>query len=209
MSALRHLPNALTLFRLVLAGVFFVVLNTYQYPEGPGVSLACAVAVFGLAALTDWLDGFLARRWQVETAFGRIMDPFCDKVLVLGAFIYLAGPRFADPRSAEHVVTASGVYPWMVATMLARELLVTAIRAELEERGIRFGANIWGKLKTTLQLICVPIVIVIVAFDPHVDGRSGLAIGRDVLVYATVIATVASGVPYVTGAIRAAKGSGV
>ena len=90
----RSLPNALTLLRLVLAAGFFATLNAYRYPDHNTAWAAVAIAIFIAAAVTDAFDGYLARKWDVISQFGRLMDPFCDKVLILGAFIYLAGPRF-------------------------------------------------------------------------------------------------------------------
>jgi len=202
----RQLPNLLTLLRLALAAVFFIVLNQYRYgedhPDGTLV-LAASLVLFVLAAATDWLDGFLARRWQVESRFGRIMDPFCDKVLVIGAFIYLAGPRFVIPpraESGELLTMVTGIYPWMAVVILARELLVTAIRGELEHRGTAFGATIFGKLKMSLQSTTVPVVLVIAWLDPV--QHSWVAYLRDVLVYATVLVTIFSGLPYLVSASR-------
>lgn len=208
----RQVPNALTLFRLVLAMVFFLVLNQYRYGTGTAVEdhtcLLVAMVLFIFAAVTDWLDGYLARKWNVETTFGRIMDPFCDKVLVLGAFIYLSGPRFIIPQAVERgdfFTMVSGVYPWMVALMLARELLVTSIRGQMESQGVKFGAQLWGKIKTVLQLIAVPIIILLVWLDPFKAGHEWMGYVRDVLVYACVVATVFSGWPYVVSAIKAMK----
>ena len=199
----------LTLLRLVLAAAFFIVLNQYRYQSGgPGWVLPIAIVLFVLAALTDVLDGYLARRWQVESRFGRIMDPFCDKVLVIGAFIYLMGARFVIPERAadgEFFNMVSGVYPWMVAVILARELLVTGIRGELEGTGIKFGANWSGKLKMILQSIAIPLVLLIVYIDPEAPGHGWLGAVRDVLVYATVFITVLSGVPYIFAAGRVMK----
>ena len=201
----RQLPNQLTLLRLVLAAVFFLVLNQYRYDTGRGDTgswgLYLAVAVFIVAALTDALDGYLARRWKAESTFGRIMDPFCDKVLIIGAFIYLAGPRFVDPDAVvrgDFFTMSTGVYPWMVVVILARELLVTGIRGELEGVGTAFASNWWGKAKMILQSIAIPIVLIIVQLDPAADGREWLRWPRDVLVYATVLATLLSGIPYIT-----------
>ena len=215
----RQLPNVLTLLRLVLAAVFFVVLNQYRYDVGPADrhpwALLAAIAIFILAALTDTADGYLARRWEVESTFGRIMDPFCDKILIIGAFIYLAGPRFVDPAvypsdpARETFFAAilpgnmvTGVYPWMVVVILARELLVTGIRGELEGQGVRFGANWSGKLKMILQSIAIPVVLLLVHLDPNVGGHGWMVIVRNALVYATVAATALSGVPYINSAVR-------
>lgn len=207
----RHVPNSLTILRLLLAGVFFVILNQYRYPVGPDWALPAAIAVFVLAALSDTLDGYLARRWKVETAFGRIMDPFCDKVLVIGSFVYLAGPRFVIPErvgEGDWLNMATGVYPWMVAVVLARELLVTSIRGVLEGAGLRAGALFLGKLKMILQSLVVPILLLIVWLDPrlpHDPTSHWLPIVRDALVYATVLITLLSGWPYVTGAAAALR----
>lgn len=199
----RYLPNALTLIRLILAAGFFLVLNLYRYPVGPDWALAGACLLFLAAAVTDALDGYLARRWHVESTFGRIMDPFCDKVLILGAFIYLAGPRFVIPHKAyEHAFfnMISGVYPWMVALMLARELLVTAVRGEIETHQTPFPARLSGKLKMILQSLVVPAVLVIVWLNPLRPHYAWLAWLRDILIYATVLVTFVSGLPYVAEA---------
>lgn len=210
----RQIPNQLTILRLFLAAAFFLVLNFYRYKAGPDAVLLAAGLLFVAAAFTDWLDGYLARRWHAESSFGRIMDPFCDKVLVLGAFIYLSGPRFVDPGHVEgpgfyNIIRgnmSSGVYPWMVAAILARELLVTGIRGELEGRGVKFGANLFGKLKMVLQSVAIPVVLFIVWLDPQPHDRLWLAVTRNVLVFATVLVTVVSGWPYVIGAARAMRG---
>lgn len=205
----RHLPNQITLLRLVLATVFFVVLNQYRYHPADGSPdtgiIWASIVLFICAALTDILDGYLARRWKVESAFGRIMDPFVDKVLIIGAFVFLTGPRFVMPHHAVHPILslnmATGVYPWMVVVILGRELLVTGLRGELEGQGVRFGANVFGKLKMFLQSFTIPMILLLVWIDPSINP--GAAWTRDVLVYATVIATILSGVPYILAARRA------
>ncbi|MFP4143975.1 MAG: CDP-diacylglycerol--glycerol-3-phosphate 3-phosphatidyltransferase [Phycisphaeraceae bacterium] len=207
----RQIPNQLTVLRLFLAAVFFLVLNRYRYPVSAEWPLVVATILFILAAITDTLDGYYARKWQVESTFGRIMDPFCDKVLVIGAFIYLAGPRFVDPEAVEqgHFFTMiSGVYPWMVAVILARELLVTGIRGELEGQGVQFGAGPAGKLKMILQSVAVPVVLLIVLIDPRGDGWRWLSWVRDAIVYLTVFVTVVSGIPYVFRAASSMAAAG-
>src|SRR5262249_32747471 len=96
-----HLPNLLTCARVVFACAFFVALSLWTYEDSParygiGVdwTLLAAMLVFVLAAVTDALDGYLARRWDAVSVFGRIMDPFADKLLVIGAFVFLASPAF-------------------------------------------------------------------------------------------------------------------
>lgn len=218
MLARKNIPNLLTMLRLVLAAAFFVVLAYYKFDHDRYTLLLPAIVLFIFAAMTDWLDGLLARRWQVESKFGRIMDPFCDKVLIIGALCFLAGPGFAQiltnffdgaPAGLRQI---SGVYPWMVVIIIARELLVTGIRGEMESTGHKFGANIWGKLKMILQAIVIPIVLLIVyLIDADIylvdtDWYIGaLRLTRDILVYATIVVTVLSGLPYVTGAYRVAK----
>ena len=131
----QQIPNILTLLRVVFAGCFFGALSLYRFPETGIFWGNVAIGLFVIAAITDALDGHLARRWKVVSNFGRIMDPFCDKVLVLGAFIYLSGGRFMVKEwfDDDRLLTmASGVYPWMVVVILARELFVTSIRGVTE-----------------------------------------------------------------------------
>jgi len=214
MDMYRNLPNQLTVLRLVLAGAFLVVLNQYRFhSETPGEFLLIAMGLFLAAALTDLLDGYLARRWEVESTFGRIMDPVCDKVLVIGAFIYLAGPRFIIPSDVPEGVQQylelnmiTGVYPWMGVVILARELLVTAVRGELEGGGSKFGATVFGKTKMVLQSVTVPAVLGIAWWlDPMTtpEAYPWLTWPRDILVYATVLVTVLSGIPYILQAGKA------
>ena len=209
----KQLPNYLTMARLLFSLIFFIALSFYRYPDtNPGL-LDLALALFIIAAVTDWLDGALARRWKTTSAFGRIMDPVCDKVLVIGAFVFLAGPMFTIPEAqpltdqllTSHPATTprmiSGVYPWMVVLILGRELLVTAIRGYMESEGIAFGASWSGKAKMILQSIVIPILLLIVAhFDPL--NHSGIRVLQTVLVYLTLTVTVVSGLPYIRRAMH-------
>ena len=205
---MQHVPNLLTMARVVLSAVFFLILNQYRYPIANPAILWVAMAIYIIAALTDIADGYLARKYKVESTFGRIMDPFADKVLNIGAFIYLAGSRFVDPAAVEagkFFTMISGVYPWMVVVILARELLVTGIRGEMEGRGIKFGANIFGKLKTLLQCIGIPFLIGIVAVGPNAEGRGWWVYVQWFWAYGIVITTVLSGIPYVRNAYTAVQ----
>ncbi|HWB20502.1 MAG TPA: CDP-alcohol phosphatidyltransferase family protein [Phycisphaerales bacterium] len=204
----RIFPNALTVLRLFLAGAFFAALNAYRYPSEDPVLANVAIALFIIAAITDAYDGYLARKWNVQSTFGRIMDPFCDKVLILGAFVYLAGPRFVVPQWVEQgnfFTMATGVYPWMVVVILARELLVTSIRGVVEGMG-QSGASHWaGKAKMILQCIIVPIILFLVVNFHTADQTWAMWICH-ILVYLTLLVTLWSGVPYVTALPRLMRG---
>jgi len=128
------------------------------------------------------------------------MDPVVDKVLVLGAFVFLAGPQFVDPADPTYNVT--GVYPWMVVILLVRELLVTSIRATLESARIEFSAMGAGKAKMILQSVAVPVLLGLVWLGPKEPWAQWV---RDVLVWAVVVVTILSGLPYITGAMKAVR----
>lgn len=149
-----NLPNQITMARLILAIVFFVLLGNFNVQHPNTKILDVCLMVFIIAGITDWLDGYLARKTNQVTSLGRILDPFVDKVLVCGAFIFFAGSDFvyqADHSLASHNVTA--VAPWMVVVIVARELLVTVVRGFSESRGQIFGADVLGKVKTITQMI--------------------------------------------------------
>ena len=200
----RNLPNALTILRVFLAAGFFASLNAYRYPDINLGWANLAIGLFIAAAITDALDGYLARKWRVESIFGRIMDPFCDKILIIGAFMYMTGPRFAveEFKDGEAIIRmATGVYPWMVVLILARELLVTGIRDVVESEGVSFGSKWSGKAKMILQSITLPIILFLVVNLPP----SEFAWVRHVcdgLVYLTLLVTVWSGIPYIVGLRR-------
>jgi CDP-diacylglycerol--glycerol-3-phosphate 3-phosphatidyltransferase len=209
----RHVPNALSCFRLVLAAVFFLLLSFYQY-EGRGdpVLLSSAFLVYVVALVTDWLDGYLARKWDAGSAFGRVVDPFADKILVLGAFIFFAGKNFIIPERAEQhaaispwvVKTITGVAPWMVVLLLARELLVTTLRGASEAAGQSFGAVWAGKFKMGFQSGTVLAILTFVAFYKWLGDHGYLRyaeIVRDVGIWGTVVITLYSGVSYVQKAV--------
>jgi len=203
-----RLPNALTAARVLLALVFFAVLWIGLADRPPGIRvdqrpawLWIAAGLFAFAAITDALDGYLARRWNAVSAFGRIMDPFADKLLVLGAFVMLASPALADATDAGWA-QASGVHAWMVALILARELFVTSARGYYEGLGVDFSAGIAGKLKMVLQSVCVPAVLILLA----TLGAKGGRLAIDLIVWGTLVVTLWSLVPYAIRAARAGAG---
>lgn len=203
---LKHIPNLLTGLRLVLAFVFFAMLSRYQYERlGALAYLNIAMILYLVALITDFFDGYLARRWKAEGAFGRITDPFVDKVLVLGSFIFFAAKNFVIPFASPeniptNVKTITGVTPWMVVILLARELLVTTFRGASEGKGQQFGAQFSGKVKMTLQSITILVILAFVNFHGRLEtaGYDVLAERiRDGFIWATVIVTVYSGLLYV------------
>ena len=197
----QHLPNILTMMRVVFAAGFFGALSFYRFPTTGVMWGNIAVGLFVIAAVTDALDGALARKWDVVSNFGRIMDPFCDKVLVLGAFVYLSGGRFMVEEwfAEERLLTmASGVYPWMVVVILSRELFVTSIRGVAESQGIAFGAKFSGKLKMVFQSIAIPIVLFLVVNFPLTEYAWIFWLCNG-LMWSTILITIWSGLPYLIG----------
>ncbi len=176
-----NIPNQLTASRFVLAIALFVLIAQEEW--------VWCIGVFALAALTDWLDGYLARRWELGSTLGRNLDPLVDKILICGAFTFLIP------------VAGAAVYPWMVVVVISRELVVTSLRSFFETRGGKFGADWLGKLKMGLQcaaLLAVFLHLALPEVAPETYSRSWVLIMllRDVLLYAMVIATVLSGLQY-------------
>ena len=187
-----NLPNQITLARLVLAIVFFVLLSQYAQQTPRPWMLDVAVIIFIVAALTDILDGYIARRFGLVTPLGRVLDPFVDKVLICGAFILFVGPQFVDAEG--HNVTE--VSSWMVVVIVGRELLVTGLRGFNESRGREFGASLHGKLKMWMQSIAAPAVLFIVAHEASWGGPAWAVVVKKVLVWATVVVTALSTIQY-------------
>jgi phosphatidylglycerophosphate synthase len=208
----RHIPNALTASRLLLALVFFTLLALYQY-EGRGDPwlLNIAFLIYVAALVTDFLDGYLARKWKVEGAFGRIVDPFVDKILVLGTFIFFAGKNFIIPETAiagaandaNVVRTITGVAPGVVVILLARELLVTSLRGEAESAGQAFGAAFAGKVKMGFQSATILGILVYVNYHawtwPSPYDQIAFYV-REFGIWGTVLITLYSSIQYIQNA---------
>ena len=123
MSKTLNVPNQITLSRLGLAILFVALLAQYSQRNPQPLLLDIANALFIIAAITDILDGYLARKWGMETSLGRVLDPFVDKVLVCGTFVFLAGASFRDAQG--HQTTE--LQPWMaLAPGIALSLAVLA-----------------------------------------------------------------------------------
>ncbi len=180
-----NLPNQLTASRLVLSVLLFALISYHLW-------LACFI-VFALAAFTDWLDGYLARKQGLASALGRLFDPLVDKIMVSGAYIFLLG-----------MGAASGLAPWMVTVVVARELVITGLRSFLENREVTFGADWLGKLKMGLQCAALlAIFLTLFAVERGASEGAGdfLRAARDGLIYAMLGATALSGLQYLWRAV--------
>jgi CDP-diacylglycerol--glycerol-3-phosphate 3-phosphatidyltransferase len=173
-----NLPNALTVLRILLVPVVVVALLD-ETPNGDAI----AAGVFALAALTDTLDGYIARSRGSVTTFGKLMDPIADKLLVAASLIAL--------------VSLDRLAAWIAMVIIAREFAVTGLRMVAAEQGVVIQASWMGKVKTILQ---VAAIICLIAFDPA-------PLGVDLLVYAAVAATVISGIDYFFGFKRIVESS--
>lgn len=160
-------PNKLTLLRMVLVPVFMAMymINAIPYHT------AIAAFIFIFASVTDWLDGYLARKNNLVTNFGKFMDPLADKLLVTGALLCLM---------------EKGIVPyWVVMIIIAREFIVTGLRLVASAKGIVIAAGSLGKLKTVLQLVAISAAIL--SLPPVLV---------DVLIYASTFLTALSGADY-------------
>ncbi|CAN5503961.1 CDP-diacylglycerol--glycerol-3-phosphate 3-phosphatidyltransferase [soil metagenome] len=161
-------PNLLTVFRILLVPVIVVAL-TEGIPNGDAI----AAAVFVLAALTDGLDGYIARSRRSVTTFGKVMDPVADKLLIAAALVAL--------------VSLDRVSAWVAMVIITREFAVSGLRMAGAQQGVVIPASRLGKLKTAVQLAAVLALIA----APNPDAVWALA-----LVYAMVVVTVVSGADY-------------
>jgi CDP-diacylglycerol---glycerol-3-phosphate 3-phosphatidyltransferase len=177
-----NLPNCITVSRLVLA---FVLFGMISYG---GMWLA-STAVFIVAAATDAVDGYIARRYGTVTTLGRILDPFVDKIIICGAFIFLLA------------TDASGVGPWMTLIIIGREMFITGLRAILEQQGKDFSATMSGKIKMVTQ--CLAVGACLLSLSPAVvSAMPWFGALRNVLLWLAVLFTIGSGVLYIRRAAQ-------
>lgn len=189
-----NVPNQITIGRLFLAIIFFAIISFYEQraPTPATWMLDVCVVLFAIAAISDIVDGYLARKHGQVTSLGRILDPFVDKILVCGAYAFFAGDGFTD--AAGQNVTR--VDTWMAVLILGRELLVTGIRGFSESKGDAFGANAVGKAKMVTQSATAMVVMFSVAHPTLLFSTDVHLMIRLVLVWLTVIVTAISMVVY-------------
>ena len=177
-----NVPNLITTARLVITVLVFVCLQlSTAMADGAAALVWAAFVLFLLAAFSDFLDGYLARKWNLVTAFGRVADPFADKILITGSLVML----LQFPRATE-VLTA-----WYVVVVVAREFLVTAVRGVVEASGQPFPADRLGKYKMVAQCWTVGALLTMVA---GTDFWVWAAVGG---YWVSLLLTVVSGANYV------------
>lgn len=152
-----NLPNSITLARLGLTIVYVIAASW-----GGSIAAWITLAAFVVAATTDWLDGYLARKLNLVTALGKLLDPLVDKILVCAAFVHLS---------------MVGLCPmWVTILIIGREFLVTGLRQIAVERGVVMAADRWGKLKTIFQMIFVIAALLWICIEP-ISGNNPLLQG--------------------------------
>ncbi len=192
---IRFVPNALTLLRLVLTVIFLAMLLMAGRMEDdkPATFLTIAFVLFVVAALTDIIDGKVARKYNVTSKFGRLVDPLADKILVCGAFICFA--LSGQPKLANFQL-ADGWLPliqWGMAVILTvRELAITIIRHLAESRGVNFGAVWSGKIKMFVQSFGIGTVVIGWAYVSRPWGDWFTIITFTIVVALTVISGIQS-----------------
>ena len=173
------IPDWLTLARVAATFVLLILLQACAHPPVPLWTAWLALVLFVAAALTDWLDGHLARRWKIESDFGRLFDPLADKLLVVVTFVGLLGV---------------GLLPiWFVSLVVAREFLITGIRLVAGQKGVVLAAEKVGKHKTVTQMVTAILGLLLLAMDSaHQNGRILL----EAAVWITAMVTAGSGLWY-------------
>ena len=168
-----NLPNKLTLFRVVLIP-FFVFLLLAPYFEEYGNYIA--VAIFIVASITDFLDGKIARKYNLVTNFGKFMDPLADKLLVCSALICL--------------IQLELIPAWVVIIIIAREFIISGFRLVASDNGVVIAASYWGKFKTAFQMLTVIVLIL------NIPNKVFTILGT-VLIYVSLALTVISLIDYI------------
>ena len=195
-----NVPNKISAARLVLSGFVFASLEMGEF--------TVALVLFLLAAGTDWVDGWYARKYDQVTKLGRVLDPFCDKILICGTYILLA----------IQMAVATPHFPWwaritgLIATVVVgRELLVTVLRSMIEGAGGDFSANMAGKLKMWFQCIAVVASLLALIYATASQGSETVQTDQEVVpawiwwtmvifIWLSVLSTLQSGWIYVRSA---------
>lgn len=185
-----NVPNQITMLRLVLAIVVFVLIPLNYFTT--------ALVVFAIAAGTDWIDGYYARKYDQVTQLGRILDPFCDKIIICGTYILLSvAMRDIETTVSGFAVQIAG---WMSVVVVGRELLVTALRGFIEQHGGDFSANLPGKLKMVFQ--CAAVIGSLAVLANPAEVSDGVKTATLILIWLSVISTIHTGIIYIFAAMK-------
>lgn len=188
-SKVFNVPNKLSAARLVLSIIVCGLIPLQFY--------WAALVLFLIAAGTDWLDGWYARKYDMVTKLGRVLDPFCDKVLICGTFILLA-----IEMNTTTFPWWGRIAGWMAVVVVARELLVTVLRSMIEGAGGDFSAKMAGKLKMWFQ--CIVVGASLLALAMASDDGSGVPMWLIAVIaisaWVAVVSTLQSGWNYVVAA---------
>ena len=199
-KGVMNLPNKLTLSRVLMIPIFLL----FFYFEFTA-HYFIALAVFGIASLTDLLDGMIARKYGLVTNLGKFLDPIADKVLVLSAYVvFLTVPEVFFYGLGEWVLIAAGCG---VALILAREIIVSGFRRVAASSNVVIAADIIGKYKTVTQDICIIFLLIgagVSELTGHIVGEIINYIGISFFI-CSVILTVASGINYIVKNIQVLK----
>ena len=179
-----NVPNQLTMLRMLLIPAFIAC---FLYIESPLISALVACGVFILASITDFLDGMIARKFNLVTNFGKFMDSVADKALVFSAFLLICAK----------VEALDGIMIWTTAIVFIRELGVTSIRLVCaSSAGKVIAANMFGKLKTVTQMTSIIVILIEYALIESGTFTLTAYIPSFVLIILMTIMTVASGISY-------------
>ncbi|MEC8302768.1 MAG: CDP-diacylglycerol--glycerol-3-phosphate 3-phosphatidyltransferase [Planctomycetota bacterium] len=189
-SQILNVPNILSMIRLFMA---FIVVGVIPFS-----AYQLALVLFVVAASTDWIDGWWARKFDQVTQLGRILDPFCDKMIICGTYIVLA----VEMRDYPWYIAISG---WMAVVVVGREMLVTALRSFIEQSGGDFSAKMAGKLKMVFQCIAVAASLVMLTYTDVSDSPMWVYYILLVSVWLALALTLYSGAEYVIAAAKFVK----
>lgn len=163
-----NLPNKLTILRVIMIPFFLIfMLTSFMGASAKYIALA----IFVIASFTDFLDGYLARKYQLVTNFGKFMDPLADKLLVSAALISL--------------VELEKLPAWIVITIISREFIISGFRLVASDNGVVIAASYWGKFKTVSQMIM--IILLILDFQ-----SSAFVLLENVFIYLALTLTIVS-----------------
>lgn len=191
-NVIVNVPNTLTGIRFLLSIVAFVLLPLHF--------ISAALVIFIIAVSTDWIDGYWARKYNQVTKFGRIFDPFVDKIIICGTFVFLVA------------LPGSGIAAWVAVVVMGREMLVTVIRSFVEQHGGDFSANWPGKWKMVFQCASAILSMLILATTEVTPVTTWYGIADleavwlvyvfNLILWGTIGLTLASGGIYVADALR-------